>query len=186
MADTQTPDGTNSDSSGSSSTPWGSDFDAAKAWRLVENLRAEVDTLKGQRDSLKTERDALKNDTSSVSDKISAAEKRAQEAEKALFTERALRKHPELADFADLLSGDSEEDVLKKAERLAAIGKKPEDKPAEGEQKPAEGDNADGEQKPAENDGGLPGKPEPALTPGHGGDVPTPFDPVAIAKAARR
>lgn len=182
MTDATTPGSTESNSG--STPPWGEDFDAAKAWRLVENLRSEVTDLKGQRDSLKTERDALKNDTSSVSEKVAAAEKKAADALKALHVEKALRKHPELEDFADLLSGDSEEDVLKKAERLAAIGKKPEDKSAVGEQKPAGDNTPDGEQKPDET--GLPGKPEPALTPGHGGEEQAPFDPVAIAKAARR
>ena len=182
---------------GTSTPPWGDDFNAETAWRLVQNLRAEVSDLKASKATLKTEIDSLKSDSGSGADKIAAAEKRAKDAEKALHVERAIRKYPALEEYADLLSGDTEEEILAKAERLAKIGQpkapegdqKPADesgdsKPAEGEQKPAEGEQtpADGEQEPS----GLPGRPAPALTPGHGGSDPEPFDPVAIARAARR
>jgi hypothetical protein len=177
--------------------PWGDDFDAETAWRLVQNLRSEVSDLKTAKSTLKAELDAQKAESGSGADKIAAAEARAKDAEKALHVERAIRKYPALEEYADLLSGDTEEEILAKAERLAKIGqpKAPEgdqkpgdgDEKPEGEQKP-EGETPEGEQKPEGEAGGegLPGKPAPSLTPGHGGQDPEPFDPVAIARAARR
>jgi hypothetical protein len=168
--------------------PWGDDFDAERAWRLVQNLRAEVTDLKTERDSLKTERDQLQESTGSETAKVTAAEERAAKAEKALHVERALRKFPDLADVADLLEGDDEEAVMKKAERLSGIGRKPGSDDKGGDDKGGDKDgkkpDAAGNDADADNDG-LPGKPKPDLKPGHGGDAPKPFDPAAIAAKAR-
>jgi FtsZ-binding cell division protein ZapB len=164
-------------------TPWGNDFDPERAWKLVTNLRTELAELKTENGTLKTERQARKDDgkddLTKLQERLQAAEKAAKDSERALYLERVLRKHPALEDFADLLTGENEEEISAKADRLAAIGKPKE--PADGEKPPAE----IGEQKPAE-EAELPGKPEPALTPGHGGAETTPFDPAAIAKAARQ
>ena len=183
MANTeaQTTDATK-DEKPNGENPWGKDFDAEKAWRLVQNLRAEVTGLKTERDNLKTERDNLKvekdaadsegkSELQKLQDRLAEIEKTAKDREREVALQKVLRKHPELEDFADLLTGETEDELMSKAERLAKIGK------------PADGENGDkdGDQKPAE----LPGAPKPALTPGHGGDAPAPFDPDAIAKAAR-
>lgn len=163
-------------------TPWGADFDPERAWKLVQNLRTERDALKTERDTLKSKSQALEDDGKTelqkLQDRAEAAEKAAKEAARELSVQKVLRKHPELEDFADLLSGDNEEEIAAKAERLAAIGKpkEPADPPA---------DPPAGEQPPA-GEPELPGKPTPSLTPGHGGEENAPFDPVAIAKAARR
>lgn len=183
MADTENSPQT--DSGTGSTPPWGADFDAEKAWRLVQNLRSEVAEHKTAKDALKTELDRAKAATGSESEKIAEAEKRAVAAEKALYVEKALRKHPTLADYADLLSGDSEEDVLKKAERLAAIGKKPGEDSSAGEDGAKSANKADEAPAGKEGEANIPGKPTPALTPGHGGTEQAPFDPVAIAKAVR-
>ncbi|WNO26026.1 scaffolding protein [Arthrobacter phage Wildwest] len=155
--------------------PWGDDFDAERAWKLVQNLRSERDTLKTERDGLKTERDALVTERdglkTELQTKTEEVERTTKETARELALQKVLRKHPELEDFADLLTGDTEEELASKAERLAAIGKPKE---------PAE----PGEQKPDEPE--LPGKPTPNLTPGHGGEDVTPFDPTAIALAARQ
>lgn len=186
MADTEKNDQTE----GKQTPPWGDDFDAERAWRLVQNLRTELADVKTDRDAIKTERDAavterddLKKGAGSESDKVAAAEKRAADAERALHVERAIRKHPDLADFADLLTGDSEEEVLAKADRLAAIGKKGGD-PAADDKGDAKGDDPKPGAESGEGDG-LPGKPTPDLKPGHGGEPKAPFDAEAIAKAAR-
>ena len=161
--------------------PWGDDFDAERAWRLVQNLRAEITDVKAERDGLKTERDQLAKESGTESEKVKAAEDRATTAEKALNVERALRKFPDLEDVADLLDGEDEEAVMKKAERLSAIGKKPGD-----DKDGADGDKDGKKPDDADNADGLPGKPTPDLKPGHGGDAPEPFNPEAIAREARK
>lgn len=167
---------------GNEDAPWGDDFDAARAWKLVTNLRAEKDALKAEKTELVTERDALKtslqekedskkSDEDKLADRIAAIEKRAQEAERKLTLANVLRDFPTLADFEDLLTGDTEEAIRSKAERLAKIGAKD-----------AADDNDDEqEQAPA----GVHTKPTPSLKPGHGGDETPAFDPKAIAEAAR-
>lgn len=172
--------------------PWGDDFDADRAWALVQNLRTEKEALKTERDTLKADLQASSTAKGDSADAIAAAEKRAKDAEKALYVERALRKHPTLEDFAEFLTGDSEEEILQKAERLASIGAKSDEEPGDahensGEQESTEQiapDAQDGDQDD-ENEG-LPGKPTPDLKPGHGGETPPVFDPVAIAQSARR
>jgi hypothetical protein len=152
---TETPEGQQPDDE--TTPPWGDDFDAARAWTLVQNLRADLAKAKEKRQERDPDSDA----------KITAAETRATAAERALYVERALRKFPEVEDLVEFLTGDTEEEIAAKAERLASHGK------------PA-GESTD-------NSGDAPsGKPQPALTPGHGGAEPDPFDPDAIAKRARR
>lgn len=176
MADTENQNPAPTDAE---KAPWGDDFDAERAWKLVQNLRSERDTLKSERDSLKGERDALTTERdglkTELQTKTEELEKTSKETARELALQKVLRKHPELEEFADLLTGDTEEELASKAERLAAIGKPKE---------PADGEKPGGEQKPDEPE--LPGKPTPNLTPGHGGEESTPFDPTAIALAARQ
>lgn len=154
------------------------EFDADRAKRLVANLRAEVAKLEGDLASVTTERDALKAEADNKADegkseaekaaqRAAAAEKAAEEARRELWVERALRKHPEAADLADLIKGDDEDAVLAIAERLAKRGK-----PADDEDKGNEPDD-------------LSRRPKPDLKPGHGGDDPEPFDAAKIAAEAR-
>lgn len=179
MADTETQNTAPADKQEGEKAPWGDDFDAERAWKLVQNLRTERDGLKAERDGLKTERDALVTERdglkTELQTKTEELEKTSKETARELALQKVLRKHPELEDFADLLSGDTEEELTSKAERLAALGKP---------KAPADGENKDAEQKPETPE--IPGKPTPSLTPGHGGEENAPFDPVAIAKAARR
>lgn len=171
--------------------PWGDDFDAEKAWTLVQNLRGDKEKLQTEKDGLTselaTERQARETAETKLTEadpegKLTAAEARAKTAETSLWTERALRKHSIDEDLVDFLTGDTEEEILAKAERLAGRSKPAEEKPS------TDGDPKDGE-KPADDkpagDQGLPGTPKPSLTPGHGGDTPAPFDPDAIAAKAR-
>ncbi|WIC90155.1 scaffolding protein [Arthrobacter phage VroomVroom] len=195
MADTEPTDKTADD--GKSTPPWGDDFNAERAWSLITNLREEKATLKSERDAFKVERDenARKLQESATGDKdadekIKDAIERAAKAEKELYVERALRKFPDIADYAEFLSGDDEEAILAKAEKLASIGKPKDadaDKDADVSRETDADKDADADTDGHENPGaGLPGKPTPSLSPGHGGDETPAFDPVAIAKAARR
>ncbi|WGH21354.1 scaffolding protein [Arthrobacter phage Emotion] len=180
MADTDNPtkpadaDATDEDKS---TPPWGDDFDAAKAWTLIQNLRSDKETLKTERDEAQTKLQASKD-----------AEDRAVKAERELWTERALRKHPEAEDLAEFLTGDTEEEILTKAAKLAGV-RKPADDGDKGDKPDADKDKGDadkdkGGSSPDKGDG-LPAKPTPNLTPGHGGEESKPFDAEAIAKAAR-
>lgn len=171
--DAQNAEGTKPDAT---ANPWGDDFDAEKAWRLVTNLREELKAVKGERDTLKTQKQADESEGQSeiqkLQTRLAELEKNSKDKDRALAIEKVLRKHPELEDIADLLTGDTEDELMAKADRLAKLGKKD--------------DAGDGEQKPDASTTELPGMPKPNLVPGHGGEDKEPFDPVAIAKAARR
>lgn len=168
------PDAPNADADKTSTPPWGDDFDAARAWTLVVNLRAEVAdekeahaATKAERDTLAEEKTAAETAAQEATTAREAAEEATRTASRDLWIERAVRKHGLDDDLVEFLTGDDEEAILAKAERLA------------GRNKPGKKDeeNAD-----AAN---LSGRPTPALTPAHGGDAPAPFDPDAIADSAR-
>lgn len=151
--------------------PWGENFDPERAWRLVENLRADIA-------SLKTERDEARKSLQERETELSTITERATNAERGLWLEKALRKHPALAekvgegddavDLSEFLKGDTEEEILRRAARLAALRS-----PA-----PPKGDTP----PPSTDDG----RPKPDLVPGHGGTPAPPFDPDKIAAEARR
>jgi len=190
MADTDKTEPTADESK--STPPWGDNFDAERAWTLIENLRAEKATIKAERDTFKTERDTaqreLQASTTGSEDadaKVKDAIERATKAEKELYVERALRKFPDIAEYAEFISGDDEESILAKAEKLASIGK-PKEPEADKDADVSRETDGDGTDASNDNGAGLPGKPTPSLSPGHGGEETPVFDPVAIAKAARR
>lgn len=139
------------------SPPWGSDedFSPARAWSLIENLRAEVAELKEAKTSANAEHEARE-----------AAEARAAEAERALLVERALRRHAIPEDLADFIAAETEEEIEQRAETLAA---------RLGSGEPVE--------EPTEDLGRS--RPSPALSPGHGAEPEPTFDPAAVARRAR-
>jgi hypothetical protein len=158
--------------------PWGEveNFDADKAWTLILNLRKDVETLKTDKATLTTERDALVDEKAaaatagqSEAEKADAAARKTADdltaARKELWVERALRKHSVPEELMEFLSGDDEDAILAKAAKLAGL-------PAPKAEEPAAKDDA---AKPA-------GRPQAALTPGHGGDENV-FDPDALVKA---
>ncbi len=159
--------------------PWGDNFDAARAWKLVQDLRGDKENLKKERDEARSEaaefRTAAEKSGEDRDKALQAAVERAEKAERDL----AIRKHnlPEdvLKDFEDYLTGTPEE-VDAKAARLAArLAPKPE-----------EGKEGEEKETGAEKNGDeIPGKPKAALRPGHGGEEDAPFDPAAIAAKAR-
>lgn len=165
--------------------PWtAEDFDAERAWRLVQSLRAERDGLKTERDDARKEAEEFRSAASKTGDErdkaLAAATKRAEDAERSL----AIRKHnlPDdvVEEFADYLTGTPDE-VEAKAARLAA---RLAPKPPEGDGGDKGGDKGgDGSDGTSE----IPGRPKPRLTPGDssGDDDAGDFDPEAIARAAR-
>ena len=121
--------------------PWGDDanFDASKAWSLIQNLRAEVDGLKTAKTALAAERDdalAKAQDEAdalarvrveseqAVKDAQEAAEQRRAELEQVstLRTKEALLVDAGLPrDLADLVNGSDEDALKTSVERLAAL-----------------------------------------------------------------
>lgn len=159
------------------STPWGDDFDAEKAWTLVQKLRAERDSAKADRDKFKTERDDLdkarqerENEGKTAEERataaLEAAKSDAEKTKRELWIERALRKHPVPDDLVDLLSGDTEESLIANAKRLSKF-------------KAAADDEQD------EPDPATPSRLKPDLKPGHKTETDAVFDADAIVKAAR-
>jgi hypothetical protein len=169
----------NTDPANTSTPPWGDDFDAARAWALVQNLRADltaekgkVATVTGERDSAISERDSAITERDTLQTDLQAKST----LEKDLFVERAIRKHPAAEAFADFLTGDTEDEILAKAARLAGASAPAPAEPTD----PDAGDAANGDPAPDPVT-----RPTPSLTPGHGGDTPAPFDADAIVKSVR-
>lgn len=156
-----------------STPPWGDNFDAAKAWTLIQNLRTDKETLKGANETLTADLQARDATITELETRATTAETEAKTTKRELLVEKALRKHPVDDDYLEFLSGDTEEEIFSKAERLSKLGK-PKEEP-KGDPDPA----ADPKPDP------LAGRPTPTLTPGHGGEAAPPFDPAAIAKKAR-
>lgn len=162
--------------------PWGEEeanFDAARAWALIQSLRQEVTDEKAKTTTERQAREAAEAKAADADPegKLKAAEERAEKAERAVELAKILRDYPALDGFEDLLTGKTPEELKSQAERLASL---------KGPQTP-EGDKSKGDK--SEGEGEMPPAdttPKPSLTPGHGGTDPKPFDPAAIAKAARR
>ena len=157
-------------SSGTQTPPWGADFDADRAWRLIQNLRSEIDKIKGERDTLASERqardDAEKTDLQKLSDRLKAAEDSRGAAEHALLIERAQRKHQLPDDLMEFLTGTTEEEIEDKAKRLAAIKGGSEEEQTDPNPDPS-------------------GRPKPSLIPGHNSPESNQFDAAAVAKEIR-
>jgi hypothetical protein len=111
--------------------PWGDDkdFDAQKAWTLLENVREDARKAKAEREELakkvKTHEDASKSDQEKLSERVTEAEKRATSAEgTALRLEVALEKAPEgmplaqVRKLAKRLSGSTKEELEADADEL--------------------------------------------------------------------
>lgn len=159
--------------------PWGDDFDAARAWTLVQNLRSDKAALKEKLEAAESRASALeaeanaaadekKSEAEKLADRLAAAEQAAKEAQRALYIERARATHGLDEELLEFLTGSSEDEILAQAEKLAkraAPAAPPESEPT----------------LPP-----LPERPRPNLTPGHGGELATPVDIDEIATAARR
>lgn len=160
------------------------EFDAEKAKTAIANLRTEVAALKERNAAVITERDEFKAAAEKTGEDrdtaLKAAVERAETAERTLAISDAKLPDDVVTEFADYLTGSAEE-VREKAKRLAARLLPPEDK-ATGDDPADDADKDKGGDAPK----APPARPAPALVPGDGGDASEPFDPVAVAKAARR
>lgn len=146
---------------------WDGDFDPDRAAKLVANLRSDLETakneLKATREQLGEKEEAEKTEFQRIQDRATAAEQEANNAKLELMRLRVAKEHSLPDDLMEFLTGDSEEDLAAKAQRLAEY---------------AAGPAAE-----------VPGRPKPRLRPGTGEDPSTgsaaDFDPAAIAAKAR-
>lgn len=148
---------------------WEGDFDADRAARLVQNLRADLDKLKSERDEIRTKLTAREDaEKTELQKAIERAEKAEAAARKHSLSElrRTVAKAAELPDgWADHLTGDSEAEMTAKAAAIAALL---------------------GQSKPSSPGEELSTKPKPRLVPGHGaGNDDADFDPMALADSIR-
>lgn len=152
--------------------PWGDNFDAETAWTLVENLRKDKKALQDKVTEIEAERDtATAAAQAAEAEKVTATED-ATKARRELHIERVRGKHELDDDLLDFLTGTTEEEIEAQAERLAKRVAKV--------AAPAEPEKPEEPKAPE-----LPAKPKPNLTPGHGGEEKTPFDPDAAVTAIR-
>ncbi|MBW3663566.1 MAG: hypothetical protein KY469_10740 [Actinobacteria bacterium] len=105
-----------------SKPPWGSDeeFDPEKAWKLIQNLRGDVDELKPKAAKLKELEDADKTEAQRAAERAAEAEKRAAEAEAQAAKLEAAVKHGLTEEDLDLLGTGTPEEIAERAEKLAA------------------------------------------------------------------
>lgn len=147
--------------------PWGKDedFDAARAWSLIQNLRNEVIEWKGKHGDVSTkltaaEKAVSEKETANQTEaqrleaRLQAAEDRANKAARDVLVSKAQQKHSLSDDVLEFLTGDTEEEIEAKASRLAVLG------------------SGNG-QGPADTANPLASRPRPKLTPGQG-DSQTP------------
>jgi hypothetical protein len=146
--------------------PWGNDFDPARAWQLVQNLRTDKEKLTGKVTEFESAAqraiDAEKTEVQRATERAERAEKAIADREAADKRKTVIDKHGLSADDASFLAGVSDDDLDARAKALAArlgIGQSTKDA--------AEA---------------IPGKPTPKLTAGHeaSGAADT-FDYMALA-----
>lgn len=101
--------------------PWGSDeeFKPEKAWRLVQNLRAEIAQLKPQAAKAKELEDADKSEAQKAADRAAEAEQRADKAEAEAARLAAAIKHGLTDADLELLEGVPADKVEERAKLLA-------------------------------------------------------------------
>lgn len=117
------------ESEGETKPPWGSDdeFSPEKAWKLIQNVRADLDKTKTTNAELakqvKAQEDATKTDSEKLTERVTGAETRAEKAEREAARLRvALDKGLTLAQ-AKRLVGDTEDELAKDADELLATFK---------------------------------------------------------------
>jgi hypothetical protein len=101
--------------------PWGSDddFDPDKAWRLIENLRSDIDRLKPQAARAKELEDAQKTEQQRLAEARDAEKQRADTAEAQAARLEAAIRHGLSEEDLDLLDGVPADKVEQRARRLA-------------------------------------------------------------------
>ena len=131
--------GTTSESTSSSASggdqqtpPWGSDeeFDPSKAWKLIQNLRSDIEELKPKAAKAKELEDAQKSESQRLADQLEAAKSEGSAAKSEAARLKAAIKHGLSEDDLELLGDGTPEQIEERAKRLAdriagAEGKKP-------------------------------------------------------------
>jgi hypothetical protein len=111
--------------------PWGTDFDASKAWSLVQNLRADKEKL-AQRPVLSDEQkqqlgeynqlvQASKSDAQRLEEAARAAQSDAELARSETVRYKVAATYGISAEHFDLLGSGTEAEITARAERLAAL-----------------------------------------------------------------
>jgi predicted ribosome quality control (RQC) complex YloA/Tae2 family protein len=118
--------------------PWGDDkdFDPEKAWKLIQNVRSDVDKLKTERDTLATKvrehEDATKSDTQKLEERASNAESGLSTAQRETARLRIALKKNLTETQAKRLVGDTEEELEADADELLASFKDDENDDGDG------------------------------------------------------
>lgn len=113
--------------------PWGDDkdFDPEKAWKLIQNLRGDVDKAKKRGDELATKvkgfEDASKSDTEKLEERATSAESQLSATQREAARLRIALKKGLTETQAKRLVGDTEEDLEKDADDLLASFKNDDD-----------------------------------------------------------
>jgi hypothetical protein len=151
--------------------PWGDNFDASRAWSLIQGLRTDKEKLSGK---VSTFEKAAQERADAEKTELQRAQERADRAEKAIADREAadkrkavITKHGLSDDDAAFLAGVSDDVLDARAEALAArlgVGQ-------------SKHDAAEA----------IPGKPTPKLTAGHeSSDAGEAFDPLALAEKVHK
>jgi hypothetical protein len=148
--------------------PWGDDFDPARAWSAIQAGRETERALKARiADFEKAEQEKADADKSDL-DKATARADRAEAALKAAQRDALIAKAGIPDELAEFITAEDADGIAAQLAKIkAAIG------------------NADSGDDGAGEDGKHDGRPKPALTPGHGGDDPKPFNVDDVYAAVR-
>lgn len=106
---------------GQTKPPWGSDdeFNPEKAWKLIQNLRGDVEELKPKAAKLRELEDAEKTEAQRLKDQLEAEQASNATSKTEVAKLKAAIKHGLSEEDLELLSGTPEE-IEQRAERLAA------------------------------------------------------------------
>jgi hypothetical protein len=111
-------------SGGGEKPPWGDDenFDPAKAWKLIQNVRGDVEKFKSERDTLakkvKEHEDSSKSASEKLEERASTAEQQLSAAQREAARLRIALKKGLTETQAKRLVGDTEEELEKDADEL--------------------------------------------------------------------
>jgi hypothetical protein len=110
--------------------PWGADFDPERAWKLVQDLRADKEklaarpTLTAEQQQQLTEYDRLveagKTEQQRLQEAATAAAQRAAQSEADAIRWKVAATHGIPAEDFDLLGSGTEEEITSRAQRIAA------------------------------------------------------------------
>lgn len=122
--------------------PWESDeqFDPEKAWRLIQNLRSDLDKAKGDRDTLKTRveqiEDAEKTEMQRLTDRLAKMEAEKKDAERRALVLEVAQTKGVPADLVEFLVGDTRDELEAKADKLSALATVEDDRTAPPSRRP--------------------------------------------------